>query len=123
MACTNCSTASSNAPGCGSKGSCSNGNCGKMAVFNWLSNMSLPKGQKSFNIIEVRFKNGRKDFFINNNNLNICMGDTVAVEGSPGHDIGVVSLQGELVRFHPNREASFCVSESCELLAFSSSIY
>ena len=98
MACTNCSTTAGNAPGCQSKGSCSTGNCGKMPVFNWLSNMSLPSGQEPFNILEVRFKNGRKEFFLNKHNLSIQMGDTVAVEGSPGHDIGVVSLKGELVR-------------------------
>ena len=45
MACTNCSTSVGNAPGCKSKGACSTGNCGKMPVFNWLSNMSLPAGK------------------------------------------------------------------------------
>ena len=104
MACTNCSTTVGNAPGCKSKGACSTGNCGKMSVFNWLSNMSLPAGQDPFDILEVRFKNGRKEFFKNKNNLNVHMGDNVAVEGSPGHDIGVVSLKGELVRLQMRKK-------------------
>ena len=60
--------------------------------------MTLPSGQERFNIFEVRFKNGRKHFFKNTENLTISMGDVVAVESSPGHDIGVVSLAGELVK-------------------------
>jgi cell fate regulator YaaT (PSP1 superfamily) len=58
----------------------------------------LPSGQERFNIFEVRFKNGRKHFFKNVDNLPIIMGDIIAVEGSPGHDIGTVSLAGELVK-------------------------
>lgn len=116
MACTNCSTTAGNAPGCQSKGSCSTGNCGKMPVFNWLSNMSLPSGQEPFNILEVRFKNGRKEFFLNKHNLSIQMGDTVAVEGSPGHDIGVVSLKGELVRLQMRKKKVAVDSEEVKVL-------
>ena len=104
MACTNCSTSVGNAPGCKSKGACSTGNCGKMPVFNWLSNMSLPEGKSPFDILEVRFKNGRKEFFKNKNNLNVHMGDCVAVEGTSGHDIGIVSLKGELVRLQMRKK-------------------
>jgi len=60
--------------------------------------MTLPGNETPFNIYEVRFKNGRKHFFKNTEKLSISMGDIVAVEGSPGHDIGVVSLGGELVK-------------------------
>jgi cell fate regulator YaaT (PSP1 superfamily) len=60
--------------------------------------MTLPSGQERFNIFEVRFKNGRKHFYKNPENVPITMGDIVAVEGSPGHDIGTVSLAGELVK-------------------------
>ena len=60
--------------------------------------MTLPSGQEKFNIFEVRFKNGRKHFYKNPDNLPVTMGDIVAVEGSPGHDIGTVSLAGELVK-------------------------
>ena len=103
MACGSCGTTENGVPrGCKSNGNCSTGTCGsgseKLAVFDWLSNMTLPSGQERFNIFEVRFKNGRKHFFKNTENLTISMGDVVAVESSPGHDIGVVSLAGELVK-------------------------
>ncbi len=60
--------------------------------------MSLPAGQEKFDCVEVRFKNGRKDFFRNVDNLSLSIGDVVATEASPGHDIGIVTLTGELVR-------------------------
>ena len=116
MACTNCSTSVANAPGCKSKGACSTGNCGKMPVFNWLSNMSLPAGKSPFDILEVRFKNGRKEFFKNKNNLNVHMGDNVAVEGTSGHDIGVVSLKGELVRLQMRKKKIKIDSENVKTL-------
>ena len=116
MACTNCSTSVANAPGCKSKGACSTGNCGKMPVFNWLSNMSLPAGKSPFDILEVRFKNGRKEFFKNKNNLNVHMGDNVAVEGTSGHDIGVVSLKGELVRLQMRKKKIKIDSENIKTL-------
>jgi cell fate regulator YaaT (PSP1 superfamily) len=60
--------------------------------------MESPTGVKPFNLVEVRFKNGRKDFFTNETEGDLFQGDIVATEASPGHDIGVVSLSGELVR-------------------------
>ena len=116
MACTNCSTSVVNAPGCKSNGACSTGNCGKMPVFNWLSNMSLPAGKSPFDILEVRFKNGRKAFFKNKNNLNVHMGDCVAVEGTSGHDIGIVSLKGELVRLQMRKKKVKIDSEQVKRL-------
>lgn len=107
MGCTSCSSNSRgnyNDPnekvkGCGSAtGTCSTGGCNKLNVFDWLSNMELPGGQPAFDIVEVRFKNSRKEFFKNVNNLTLSVGDVIAVEASPGHDIGVVSAMGELVR-------------------------
>lgn len=71
------------------------GNC-KLFCYNWLRDISNVPA--THNLVEVRFKNTRKDFYENNNNLPIEIGDIVAVESSPGHDIGVVSLIGELVR-------------------------
>jgi cell fate regulator YaaT (PSP1 superfamily) len=103
MSCNSCSTKKDGVPnGCKSNGNCgTGGSCGsgsKLAVFDWLSNMTLPTGEAPFNIYEVRFKNGRKHFFKNKENLTLSMGDVVAVESSPGHDIGTVSLGGELVK-------------------------
>ena len=102
MSCNSCSTTENGVPkGCKSNGNCGTGTCGsgsKLAVFDWLSNMSLPNGEAPFNIYEVRFKNGRKLFCKNTEKLTLSMGDVVAVEGSPGHDIGTISLGGELVK-------------------------
>jgi cell fate regulator YaaT (PSP1 superfamily) len=60
--------------------------------------MSLPEGQSPCDVVEIRFKNSRKEFYRNVNNLTLNVGDVVATEASPGHDIGVVSITGELVK-------------------------
>ncbi len=100
MACSNCSSESQDGTpkGCKNNGSCSTGSCNKLTVFDWLSNMSLPQGQEPFDVVEVRFKNGRKDFFRNTEKITLSIGDIVATETSPGHDVGIVSLAGELVK-------------------------
>ncbi|MGA9325472.1 MAG: regulatory iron-sulfur-containing complex subunit RicT [Salegentibacter sp.] len=98
MACSSCSTKDGQPKGCKNNGTCGTDGCNKLSVFDWLSNMSLPNGVEPFNFVEVRFKNGRKHFFRNSENLSLCMGDVVATEASPGHDVGMVSLTGELVR-------------------------
>lgn len=66
--------------------------------------MELPGGQPEFDIVEVRFKNSRKEFFRNVNNLQLNVGDVIAVEASPGHDIGIVSISGELVRLQMKKQ-------------------
>ncbi|WP_353117404.1 regulatory iron-sulfur-containing complex subunit RicT [Myroides odoratus] len=101
MACTNCSTKtdSNGVPrGCQSKGTCGTDSCNKLAVFDWLSNMVYPNSDSIFDIVEVRFKNGRKDFYRYPSGITVAMGDIVATESSPGHDVGIVSLVGELVK-------------------------
>lgn len=98
MACSSCSTKDGQPKGCKNNGTCGTDSCNKLSVFDWLSNMSLPQGEEAFNFVEVRFKNGRKHFFRNTENLSLSMGDVVATEASPGHDVGMVSLAGELVR-------------------------
>ncbi|MFK5890315.1 MAG: regulatory iron-sulfur-containing complex subunit RicT [Flavobacteriaceae bacterium] len=99
MSCSTCTTQEDGSPkGCKNNGSCGTDSCNKLSVFDWLSNMTLPSHQQPFNIVEVRFKNGRKHFYKNTKNLNLSMGDTIAVEASPGHDVGVISLTGELVK-------------------------
>lgn len=102
MGCSTCSTTDSTngtPAGCKSNGTCGTGGCNKLNVYNWLSDMVLPEGHKPFDVLEVRFKGSRKEFFRNVNNLELKVGDIVAVEGNPGHDIGEVSMVGELVRF------------------------
>ena len=73
------------------------GTCHKLDSCNWLED--IPEGAKNKLIIEVRFKNTRKDFFRNVNELRLKTGDIVAVEASPGHDIGIVALTGELAYY------------------------
>lgn len=99
MGCTSCATGANGQPkGCKNNGTCGTDGCNKLTVFDWLSNMSLPGNQEPFNAVEVRFKNGRKHFYQNPDKLSLSIGDTVATEASPGHDIGLVTLTGELVR-------------------------
>lgn len=106
MACTNCSTKSSTSvpKGCGSHGSCGTDSCNKLNVFDWLSNMHYPSGFEAFDIVEVRFKNGRKDFYKNTERLPLLIGDVVATESSSGHDVGTITLTGELVRVQMNKK-------------------
>ncbi|MBS9765952.1 MAG: hypothetical protein KGV44_00250 [Flavobacteriaceae bacterium] len=106
MSCTNCSSNINNTQprGCKNNGHCSSGGCDKLGVFDWLGNMALPTGQERFSIVEVRFKNGRKHFYRNEDKLPISMGDIVAVESNPGHDIGVVTLTGELVKLQMSKK-------------------
>lgn len=74
-----------------------------MNVFDWLSNMDIPV-QDKFNIVEVRFKNGRKEFLKNAEGLNLTTGDAVVVEVPNGHHLGYVSMQGELVRLQMQKK-------------------
>ncbi|CAM3355279.1 PSP1 domain-containing protein [Aequorivita lipolytica] len=99
MGCTSCATGANGQPkGCKNNGTCGTDGCNKLTVFDWLSNMQLPANMEPFNAAEVRFKNGRKEFFQNPENLTLSMGDVIATEASPGHDIGIITLTGELVR-------------------------
>ena len=66
----------------------------KLNSVNWLSD--IPDTGNETDIVEIRFKNTRKAFFRNVNNLRLKEGDVVAVEASPGHDIGRVSMTGRL---------------------------
>jgi len=105
MSCNNCSTDTNGIPkGCKSNGNCGTGSCDKLTVFDWLSNMTLPSGQSKFDIVEIRFKNGRKHFYKNIKNLAVYIGDVVAVESSSGHDIGTISLTGELVKIQMRKK-------------------
>lgn len=74
-----------------------------MNVFDWLSNMDLPAIDK-FNLVEVRFKGGRKEFFRNINGLDLTTGDPVIIDVPNGHHLGYVSLQGELVRLQMQKK-------------------
>lgn len=83
--------------GCGRSGACGTGGCNKLNSFDWLADMELPENER-FDVVEVRFKNGRKEFFRNSHKLQLYNGDPVIVDVPNGHHLGHVALQGELVR-------------------------
>ena len=105
MACNSCATGEDGQPkGCKNNGTCGTDSCNKLTVFDWLANMSLPNGQKPFIGVEVRFKNGRKHYYKNTENLTLSIGDIVATQAKSGHDIGMVTLTGELVSIQMKRK-------------------
>ncbi len=68
----------------------------QLNTYDWLAD--VPGNAESTDLVEVQFKNTRKGYYHNVNNLELQKGDIVAVEANPGHDIGVVTLTGELVK-------------------------
>jgi cell fate regulator YaaT (PSP1 superfamily) len=105
MSCNSCSTGADGQPkGCRNNGTCGTDSCNKLTVFDWLANMSLPEGETKFPGVEVRFKNGRKHFYNNTENLTLSIGDIVATQAKSGHDIGMVTLTGELVRIQMKKK-------------------
>jgi len=105
MSCKSCSTGEGGQPkGCKNNGTCGTDSCNKLTVFDWLANMSLPQGEEPFIGVEVRFKNGRKQYYKNTENLTLSIGDIVATQAQSGHDIGMVTLNGELVRVQMKRK-------------------
>ncbi|MDB5241942.1 MAG: hypothetical protein JWP57_2567 [Spirosoma sp.] len=81
--------------GC-SSGGCSTGGCNKLNSFDWLSDIAMPG--KGYDVVEVKFKGGRKEYYRNVHQLDLTTGDYVVVEMQSGFHLGAVSLQGELVR-------------------------
>jgi cell fate regulator YaaT (PSP1 superfamily) len=85
-----------NLPGCYLKRKgCSGIKIKKLNTFDWLSD--LPQAQEATDWVEVQFKNTRKGYYLNSNKIPLEKGDIIAVESSPGHDIGEVTLVGALV--------------------------
>lgn len=83
--------------GCSQRGKC--GSCagarGTLSATNWLDGIS---DDRDYDVVEVQFKNTRKGYYSNPSGLDLRPGDMVVVEATPGHDVGVVSLVGRLVR-------------------------
>ncbi len=93
---------------CMNKKGCNCQSKNKLGTFDWLTD--LPETVKETDFVEVQFKNTRKGYFLNSTKLPLEKGDVVAVESSPGHDIGEVTLLGKLVllqmkknNFNPER--------------------
>ena len=87
---------------------CSNPCCGgpcesrsNLHSYNWLDD--IPGGEADFDIVEVHFKNTRRGFYRNSAHLDLKVGDLVAVEANPGHDIGQVAMTGRLVKLQMRR--------------------
>ena len=94
MGCSNCSTCEVSEK----RGSANS------TVFDWLYQIDAPKSDNS-NLVEVQFKRDRKDFYINTDNIDLNSGDWVAVQGDKsGHDIGKVTMKGELVALQIKRK-------------------
>ncbi len=94
MGCSNCSTCEVSEK----RGSANS------TVFDWLYQIDAPKSDNS-SLVEVQFKRDRKDFYINSDNLDLSSGDWVAVQGDKsGHDIGKVTMKGELVALQIKRK-------------------
>ncbi|MEY8020315.1 stage 0 sporulation family protein [Muriicola sp. SD30] len=105
MGCSSCSTGKDGQPrGCKNNGTCGTDGCNKLTVFDWLSNMSLPNGEKPFDCVEVRFKNSRKEFYRVPEDISLSIGDIVATQAKSGHDVGMVTLTGELVRIQMKKK-------------------
>ncbi len=106
MGCSSCGTGGGSCGttgGCGKTGGCATGGCNKLNSFDWLSNMGIGLA-KDFDVVEVRFKNGRKEFYRNTQSFELYTGDPVVVEMASGYHMGHVALQGEIVRLQLKRK-------------------
>lgn len=104
--------------GCCSGGACRNGGCdadcsrSKLHSFDYLAD--IPGGFAKSDYVEVQFKNTRKGYYRNTTNLPLEVGDLVAVEASPGHDIGTITLMGVLAELRA-RKASARSRDAAEI--------
>ncbi len=74
----------------------------QLNTYDYLAD--VPGAQQMTDLVEVQFKNTHKDYYVNSNHLSLQKGDIVAVEGTPGHDIGTVSLTGPLVPLQMSKQ-------------------
>ena len=94
MGCSNCSTCEVS----------ENRGSANSTVFDWLYQIDAPKNENS-NLVEVQFKGDRKDFYVNSDEVDISSGDWVVVQGEKsGHDIGKITMKGELVALQIKRK-------------------
>lgn len=106
MGCSSCGTGSCAATpkGCNSNGGCASGGCNKLNTYDWFSGMNRPDVPEYESIYEVRFKNTRKLFYRNVNNLSVITGDFVVVESDRGYDVGQISLSGVLAELQMRKK-------------------
>ena len=104
MSCATCTNKVGGTPkGCRSNGSCVTLGCNARTTFNWLNNIDQITNNEN-KVVEVSFKNGRKQFCHNDSGLSIYSGDTVVIDYPIGFDIGIVTLTGELVQHQIQRK-------------------
>ena len=94
---------------------CERQSCSKVTSTNWLAGIRQPT-MRPFDCVEVRFKNNHKDFYRLPDGLEVTEGDVVAVEGQPGHDVGIVCLTGELCRLQMRKHRISPESENVRKL-------
>ena len=94
---------------------CERQSCSKVTSTNWLGGIRQPT-MRPFDCVEVRFKNNHKDFYRLPDGLEVTEGDIVAVEGQPGHDVGIVCLTGELCRLQMRKHKVNPESENIKKL-------
>jgi len=82
--------------------------CCKLDAYDWLKDIVAPESQKQRTFVDVRFKNNRKEFFEKKPDLHLDEGDIIAVEASPGHDIGIVAQSGPIVFLHMKKRGVNC---------------
>ena len=108
MACSSCSSGGgcgTKPGGCKSNGGCSTGGCNRLNVFDWLQDVEVPDSFAGFDMVEIRFKGGRKEFMRNDLRLPLVTGDAVVVDAAgSGWHLGHVSLKGELVRLQMRKK-------------------
>lgn len=95
--------------------SCERQSCSKVTSTNWMAGIRQPS-DRPFDCVEVRFKNNHKDFYRLPDGLEVTEGDIVAVEGQPGHDVGIVCLSGELCRLQMHKHRISPDSENIKKL-------
>ena len=99
MGCSTCSVGEDGLPrGCKNNGRCGDCGCGSISVFDWLEGVPLPNGASPYDVVEIRYKNNRKAYVRSPQAVTAHVGDVVVIDLQPGHDVGVVSLTGELVK-------------------------
>ena len=104
MSCNSCSSSNGSPAGCKNNGTCGTDGCNKLTVFDWLENMEPIGDQNLQNIFEIRFKNGRKQFYKNSSDLTLSIGDLVVVGAERGYDVGFITLKGGLIPIQLKRK-------------------
>lgn len=115
MSCSSCGTKTEGSvpTGCGSNGTCGTSGCNALNVYDWFKDMDFPDDFEQFNIVEVRYKGSRKEYYRNTNKLDLFTGDYVITEGAFGYDLGTVSATGEIVRLQLKKNR---IREDSELI-------